>query len=149
VLERAHPQTVGWLSVRDPFAFDGQLDFPDTAARYEAGTENLLDIVGLGAAIDLIDRLDAEWIEQRILGLTDHLCDGLEQRGFRLISERSRTTSSGIVVFAHRRIPTPILHQRLTDAGVRCSVRGGGIRFSPHHYNTVEEIDAALGVFAT
>jgi len=43
-------------------------------------------------------------------------------------------------------VPNEELHARLLEAGVRCSVRGGGIRFSPHHYNAVEEINGALDV---
>ena len=35
---------------------------------------------------------------------------------------------------------------RLTQAGVAFSVREGGIRLSPHFYNTGEEVDAALEV---
>ena len=30
------------------------------------------------------------------------------------------------------------------DNGVVCANRGGGIRFSPHFYNTPEQLDAAL-----
>ena len=36
------------------------------------------------------------------------------------------------------------LHDRLTAVGVKCAVRAGGIRFSPHSYNTVDEIDTAI-----
>jgi selenocysteine lyase/cysteine desulfurase len=32
----------------------------------------------------------------------------------------------------------------LQKNGVVCALRGGGIRFSPHFYNTFEEIDRAL-----
>jgi selenocysteine lyase/cysteine desulfurase len=32
----------------------------------------------------------------------------------------------------------------LAEAGIRCAVRGGNIRLSPHVYNTPEEIDFAV-----
>jgi len=31
---------------------------------------------------------------------------------------------------------------------VVCALRGGGIRFSPHFYNTLEEIDRAFELIA-
>jgi cysteine desulfurase/selenocysteine lyase len=145
-LDRLRTDIVGWLTVREPFNFDDRLDLPTTAARFEPGTENLLGTFGLGGSIDLIERFGVGWIEQRVLTLTDHLCDALPRAGCRVISDRTAGNRSGIVVFAHHDVPNDVLHQRLTDAGVRCSVRGGGIRFSPHCYNTVDEIDAALAV---
>jgi selenocysteine lyase/cysteine desulfurase len=36
------------------------------------------------------------------------------------------------------------MYQYLQDNGVVCAMRGGGIRFSAHFYNTFEEIDRAL-----
>jgi selenocysteine lyase/cysteine desulfurase len=33
------------------------------------------------------------------------------------------------------------LYQRLTDAGVVCSLRENWLRLSPHFYNTEDEVD--------
>jgi selenocysteine lyase/cysteine desulfurase len=37
----------------------------------------------------------------------------------------------------------------LERAGIRCAARGGNIRFSPHVYNTVTDIDRAVAAMAT
>jgi selenocysteine lyase/cysteine desulfurase len=37
-----------------------------------------------------------------------------------------------------------VLYKYLQGNGVVCALRGGGIRFSPHFYNTFEEIDRTL-----
>ena len=36
------------------------------------------------------------------------------------------------------------LQVRLASVGVKCALRGGGIRFSPHCYNTEEQISTAV-----
>jgi selenocysteine lyase/cysteine desulfurase len=41
-----------------------------------------------------------------------------------------------------------VLYKYLQDNGVVCALRGGGVRFSPHFYNTTAEMDKALGLIA-
>jgi selenocysteine lyase/cysteine desulfurase len=142
------PSIVGWLSVREPFRFDYRLDYSPTATRFEPGTENAAGIYGLGAALRLIQEIGMDWIEHRVLALTDQLCEGLAARGCRVVSPRDNPSRSGIVVFTHERYPTEHLYRRLSEARVLCSARGGGIRLAPHFYNTEEEIEATLAVIA-
>lgn len=143
-LERIRPATVGWLSVRDPFAFDYQLDLSGDASRFEPGTENAAGLYGLGGTLDLIESLTPSWIESRVLSLTDYLCDALATRSYEILSTRTAGERSGIVVFRSPHHDPAHLLRHLTAAKVRCSLRGGGIRFSPHYYNTEAEVDAAL-----
>jgi selenocysteine lyase/cysteine desulfurase len=51
-------------------------------------------------------------------------------------------------VFKHRTIANEVLYKHLQDNGVVCALRGGGIRFSPHFYNTQQEIAQAFAVIA-
>ncbi len=143
-LELIRPSVVGWLSVVDPFAFDYRLRLPATARRFEPGTENAIGIVGLGGTISLLQDFGPAWVEQRILDLTNHICHEVSTRGFVVQGPRHDGQASGIVIFSRRGVDPDDLHHRLTDAGVKCAVRAGGIRFSPHYYNTVEEIDIAI-----
>lgn len=143
-MERLRVPTVGWLSVPEPYHFTYQLEFPPDACRFEPGTENAAGIYGLGGTLDLIEELGPAWIEARVLSLTQHLCEGLARKGYRVLSPRGDGASSGIIVFDSERQASAELHQRLSDANVLCSLRGGGVRFSPHYYNTEAEVDAAL-----
>ena len=143
-LEAIQPSVVGWLSVTDPFAFACQLDLLPSASRFEPGTENVIGIVGLGATISLLEEYTTTWVEERILGLTDHLCQEVTARGFTIQSPRHDGQRSGIVIFSKRDTDPEQLHRRLTAAGVKCAVRAGGIRFSPHYYNTTDEVDTAV-----
>lgn len=142
------PTVVGWLSVADPFAFDYQMQLLPTADRFEPGTENIVGTLGLGGAISLLQRYSPQWVEARVLELTDHMCDALLASGCRIISPREGRERSGIVIFTRDGTAPEVLYERLTAAGVKCAARGGGIRFSPHFYNTTDEVDAALAAIA-
>ena len=143
-LEVIQPSVVGWLSVADPFAFDYQLDLTPSASRFEPGTENVVGILGLGGTISLLQEYTPQWVEERILRLTDHVCQEVTARGFVVQSPRQDRQRSGIVIFSKPDTDPEQLHERLAAAGVKCAVRAGGIRFSPHYYNTTDEIDTAL-----
>ncbi|MFZ1489576.1 MAG: aminotransferase class V-fold PLP-dependent enzyme, partial [Ilumatobacteraceae bacterium] len=143
-LERVRPDIVGWLSVKQPFAFDYRLDLPRTADRYEPGTENIAGILGLGAAVDLFLSHGIQQVEHRVLAITDELCRRLEHDGHTIVSPRAGHQRSGIVIFRTPGIAPEALHAHLTADGIRCAPRGGGIRFSPHFYNDRDDLDAAL-----
>jgi selenocysteine lyase/cysteine desulfurase len=146
--DQVHPSIVGWLTVPDPFAFDYRLAFPEAADRYEPGTENMVGILGLGAAARLMLEFTPQGVEDRVLQITDRLDNGLRAQGYEIISDRSPAARSGILIFKHPERATDDLLQLLVDAGIRCAPRGGGIRFSPHFYNSDAEADLALSVLA-
>ncbi len=144
--EQVHPSVVGWLTVPEPFAFDYQLAFPSGADRYEPGTENVVGTLGVGAAVRLMLDFTPKWVEDRVLAITDCPTDGLRSKGYDILSDRSPGARSGILIFEHPTTPTDHVFQRVVDAGVKCAPRGGGVRFSPHFYNSDVEVDRALEV---
>ncbi len=99
-LEVIQPSVVGWLSVTDPFAFDYRLDLPASARRFEPGTENAIGVLGLGGTLSLLQELTTTWVEDRILRLTDHMCQQVTARGFMVQSPRHDGQRSGIVIFS-------------------------------------------------
>lgn len=143
-LERLAVRTVGWLSVKEPFQFLPQIDLLPDARRFEPGSDNTIGIFGLGGTLDLIAELGIGAIEARVLSLTDLLCDGLARKGYHVRSPRGACERSGIVIFDSAAHPTDVIFQRLTAERVMVSVRGGGIRVSPHYYNTEAEIAQVL-----
>jgi cysteine desulfurase/selenocysteine lyase len=137
------PECVGWRSVKKPDLFDSsKFLLSDTASRFETGTPNFLGYVGAKAAMRLLIEVGLDRIESRVLKLNDHLITRLQDMGLELQTPTGRECRSGIVNF---KVDDP----KETLAGLRreniiVSVRGGGIRVSPHFYNTVEEIDRLL-----
>ena len=150
-IRRQHLHTLdlamaGWMGTTDihqHFRYD--LPWRDDARRFEEGSLNVVGAAGLDAAIKLLLSVGLETIEERILTLTDHLIEGLRQRGYRIISPIAhRHERSGIVSFQHPRHDPADLERRLTEAHVVISRRGAFIRVSPHFYNNEDDIDRLL-----
>jgi len=84
-------------------------------------------------------------IEAQVLERSDYLIESIDKNGqLVLLTSRQSQLKSGIVTFKHKTIANEELYQYLQKNGVVCALRGGGIRFSPHFYNTFEEIDRAF-----
>lgn len=143
-MARVNVTNIGWLSFSDPFNFAQEKELLPHAGRFEPGTENSTGIFGLVARLKSIVECGPDLIEQRIIALTDQLCSGLETKGYQVTSPRGPREKSGIVTFTHPTINGVTLMERLTQDNIAVSLRAGGIRISPHYYNSEEEIDRIL-----
>lgn len=81
-----------------------------------------------------------------MLALTEFLCEGLQQKGYRILSPRGAGERSGIVVFNSDRYGNDLLFKRLTAEEIHVSQRGDGIRVSPHYDNTENELQQLLDI---
>ena len=135
-----------WLSVVDPFGpYDpGKARVPD-ARRFEFASLPTVALFGMQACLELLLRTGAPLMAERILEVTDHLAAGLERCGWRVTSPREHADEkSGIVQGIQ---PSGSLDETvaaLEARGVSVAQRGGGVRFSPHAWNTVAEVDQLL-----
>ena len=135
---------VGWASVVNPRDFLNY-DFtpkPD-ATRFEEGSYNSVGLHGLRAAIELLLEIGVVRIEARVLNLTRRLIEGLQSKGYRIITPNIESKRSGIVLFQSDRYSATELCTRFQHENVICAERGG-VRLSPHFYNSEAEIDYAL-----
>ncbi len=145
-LERIQPTVVGWTSVKNGFdkLLDYELEYRDGALRYEPGSLNSMGIHGLGAALDLFLEVGIARIEQYLLALTDYLAEGLQAKGYHLISSRRSGEASAIVCCRHDRYPAAELWKRLAENRIVVAHRLGRLRIAPHFYNIQDEIDVLL-----
>jgi cysteine desulfurase / selenocysteine lyase len=152
---RINPPIYGWHNVRCPdFVTQEQVVFRSGAQKYEAGTANLLGIVGLVAAMELILELGVENIARELLRKRARLMPALQAKGCTVLhADAPAENSSGIVSFHRPGADLAALHQKLTDARVITSLRTDRagqkyIRLSPHFYNTDAELDRTLELIA-
>ena len=144
-MDRLHPSTVGWLSVEQPYDFDHEPRLAHDARRFESGTENAAGIAGLAAAISTVLELGRHAVEATVLDHTAELQELLATRGLRVLRGPNRGEWSGILT-ATTGSDDAALYQRLIDNDVRCSLRATGVRFSPHYYNTSDDLAQAAAM---
>jgi len=140
----------GWHMMKDIHNYENQpWEVHPSARRFECGSPNMLGIHAFSASLSLLLETGMAVVEAQVLEKSDYLVDAIDKdRQLVLLSAKQSRLKSGIVVFKHRTLANEVLYQYLQDNGVVCALRGGGIRFSPHFYNTFEEIDRALGLIS-
>ena len=145
--ERLINTNVGWSSVVNPRDFlNYDLTQKPDATRFEEGSYNSVGLYGLNAAIELLLEVGVSTIETHILQLTIALIEGLESKGYRVITPKADSERAGIVVFESDQ-HTPIeLYELLHEQKIITAERGSGLRVSPHFYNTESEITHLLEV---
>lgn len=153
VSERAiddlHPHFVGWHSVEDPsnylpYHFD---KIRKDARKYEEGSPNLLGTYALGASLGFLLETGIKSIGERILSLTDNLAEGLKERGYEILSPRAAGEKSGILIFsAGSSEKDARLYEYLGKNNIFAALRGGGVRFSPHFYNSEDEVEKVFAM---
>jgi selenocysteine lyase/cysteine desulfurase len=142
LLARKPPKAIGWLSVRDPYAFDNaRYSLLQGAARHETGCPPFAGIFALGAAIEYLVGLGLDRIAQRVLELNDYLTDALERADFTVLSpggpHRSGLT---LVELPEPREAAGFLKQR----GILVTEKPEGIRISTHFYNIERDVDVCV-----
>jgi selenocysteine lyase/cysteine desulfurase len=109
------------------------------ALRFEEGSQNLLGIIGLGAAVELLLEVGIENIGARVLSLGDQIIEEAQKRGFVVHTPTDHSERGGSVTFSGPFEPEE-MRSALRGKGIMVNVRGGGLRVSPHCYNTEQEI---------
>lgn len=129
--------------------------------RLEAGTLNGHGIAGLGAAVEFMEKLGMETIQNHEAMLTRRFYEGVcTIGGVKVYGDFSAADHAPIVSLNLRDIPSGEVGDALAEdygiavrTGAHCAprlhralgtVEQGAVRFSFGYYNTIEEIDAAV-----
>lgn len=145
-LERLTLHQYGWHMVAAAGDYDRRDWEPaPNARRFECGSSNMLGIHGLSASLSLLLELGAAEIERRVRERAEHLFAGIRRRPYlQLVTPAGAGRYAGIVSFKHQTIGNAAVHERLRAHGVICAQRGDAVRFSPHCYTPLDQLDAAL-----
>jgi len=149
--EKLNPPIYGWHNVKNPnFVAQEQIVFRSGALKYEAGTHNLIGLVGLIAAMELALEIGIETIAAELLRKRAWLVPALQAKGFTVLNAGAKPENAGgMVAFFSPGMDLAALHKKLVAAGIVTSLRGDRqgqnyIRLSPHFYNTDAELQRVL-----
>ncbi|MEI6322772.1 MAG: aminotransferase class V-fold PLP-dependent enzyme [bacterium] len=142
------PTLLGSWNVKSPdFLAQRTISFEEGGRRYEPGSLNIAGIYGMRASMNLLMTTGLDNVSALILERRDQLEKSLAYFGFEFLSPRSHEPlRSGIVTARHPGSDPALLFSAMEKAGIAASLRktrdhGNWLRFSPHFYNTPEEIN--------
>jgi selenocysteine lyase/cysteine desulfurase len=139
------PGFVGFRSHRSMWDLRAdRLELPDDASRFEASTMAYGCAVGMAASIDYLLGIGIDRIATYNMSLADELVAGLQKRDAEIVSPLERSQRTSIVAARFPGIDPVAVAQGLNDARVIVSQRRDLVRFSPHLYNTSDDIARAL-----
>ncbi len=137
-------KTAGWLSVEDEWnLLDYKLKFKKDATRFHTGTFSMIGITALNASLDFFESVGQKNINKNILDNTEYFISKLNEIGLNpLLQNVKRNNLAGIVTLPINN--AEVIFEKLQQKNIVCSLREGMIRFSPHFYNTKDEIDIVV-----
>lgn len=149
--ERVLPRVYGWHNVRCPdFVAQEEMTFKPDARRYEAGSANIVGLVALKAAGELVLELGIDNIAAELLRKRQWLVPALLAKGWQVLQASAPLAHAGGIITIHRpSADLPAIHRKLADAKIVTSLRADRtgqryIRLSPHFYNTDTELQRML-----
>ena len=145
IWSRFNPPFVGPRSTKETFAFDAtQIDLANAARRMEYSTVAYAAGLGMAAAIDYLCGLGLERIMAHDLRLVSLLIGGLEKLGAKIITPREPSQHAAVVAVEFPGRSSADIVAALRTKGIICASRLGAVRFSPHIYNSEEDVNRCL-----
>ncbi len=149
--EKLNPPIYGWHNVRNPdFVAQASIEFRSGAAKFEAGTHNLIGLTGLLSAMELALEIGVANIAAELLRKRARLVPAIQAKGYTVLNAEVKPEHfSGITSFYASGKNLADLHQKLAEAGVIASLRADRqgrhyLRLSPHFYNTDAELQRVV-----
>lgn len=148
VAAELEPTNLGWFGVDDVFGFETETpEYAPGGRRFEQGTPPATAAYQASAGMSVIEEVGVDRIRRRTRDHTSYLVTAARDRGF---SVRTPTDPDRRGAVVNVQVADPAATEAaLLDDGFNVSQRGGGVRLSPHFYNTAAELERAVDAIAT
>lgn len=156
VLETMNPFHGGGDMIREVHKYE--TTWNDLPYKFEAGTPNIADVVGLGAAIDYLSKLGMDNVREHEIKLTKYAIEKMSQvNGLNIYGTQDISKRGGVISFNFADVHPHDVAQIVDEEGI--AVRSGHhcaqvlmerlnvaatSRASFYIYNTTEDIDALV-----
>ena len=143
--KKLNPGLVGFRSHKNMWDLDAtRLRYNDDVSKYEFSTLAFGCILGLSESLKYLNTIGIDKIYKYNLFLTDHLIEGLKQMDAKIISTDKCVNRSPIITAKFKNKDSESIINDLRCANIFISQRKEWVRFSPHFYNTLEDIDLVI-----
>jgi len=141
---KLEPKLTGWFAHQNPFGFEiGPNKYAEPPYRFMQGTANIPALYTALPALKIIREIGVERIREKSKKMTARLVELADQRGWKINAPRVPEQRGGTVAMDMPN--SKDVCQELLRRDVLVDWRPkAGVRFSPHFYNTLEEIDRAI-----
>ena len=138
------PKFTGWFAHEHPFAFEiGANKYGEPPFRFMQGTTNVPGFYTAMPGLKIIREAGVGRIREKSKKMTARLIELADQRGWRVNAPRDPELRGGTVAIDMPNAQEVCQELLLRDVLVDYRPRAG-VRFSPHFYNPMEEIDRAI-----
>src|SRR5579871_3878908 len=96
------------------------------------------------ASIEFLLNVGIDRIAPVVQALGDRIADGVRERGYEILGERTAANGAGIVSFRKPGVDSGDIVAGLARNKISTASRAGWVRASPHFYITTNEIDTML-----
>lgn len=144
-MQQLNPGLLGWRSHKDMWDFQAdRIELPEGAKRYEFGT--MAYGTAIGTTISLRYLLDKGMpaVQAHNAGISARLMAGLRELGAEVLGPTDPGQRSATVAARFRGKNSADFARTLKQNNVIASLRKDFIRFSPHFYNSADDIDRGL-----
>lgn len=143
-LKRFRPRNTGWFSDKKPFDFRfGDVDYADDSHRFMGGSPSVPALYAAQAGYEIVEKVGVKAIREKSLRQTQLLMDLADAQGLTVNTPRAPERRGNTVC-----VDFPFSEdacRKLIERGFVVDHRpNGGIRISPHFYNSDEECRAIM-----
>jgi kynureninase len=147
--KKLEPRITGWFAHENPFDFStGPIRYADPPFRFMNGTSHIPALEACRPGLQIITEVGVENIREKSKRMTARLIELADHHGWRVNAPRDPEQRGGTVAIdmpdAQAICRELLAREVLVDFRPKA-----GVRFSPHFYNTDEEVDAAIATVAT
>jgi len=142
--KKLEPAITGWFAHEHPFDFEiGATKYAEQPFRFMQGTSNVPGFYTAMPGLRIIREAGVENIRAKSRLMTARLIELADKRGWRVNAPRDPERRGGTVAIDMPNAKEVCAELLRRDVLVDYRPRAG-VRFSPHFYNTMEEIDTAI-----
>lgn len=149
LIERIVSPVVGALSVINPMKWEINFVRSPDAMRFETGTHAFAALLGLESSVKVLRSVGIDAINAQVKSLGDQFAAGAKAKGYTVVTDRSGEVGGAVCFTSPKFKSNELVKQLREEKKIEIAARSGRLRFSPHFYNTNEQVDRLIAALPT